>query len=119
MGGDGRPGSLRNVWSGLGLGGGGVFRQNPLTLYGSSATMTFFTPNEGEALPCIARRAWVVPFSTYNNPPGGRRALRGDCPGKRPHRGRRSLRPPRQSVEPENAAVHLRQAQLNPHHRFA
>ena len=45
--------------------------------------------------------------------------MRGDCPGKGPDRGRRPLRAPRQPLEPEDAAVHLRQAQPHPHHRPA
>ena len=45
--------------------------------------------------------------------------MRGDCPGKGPDRGRRSFRPPGQPLEPEDAAVHLRQAQPHSHHRPA
>ena len=38
---------------------------------------------------------------------------------QRPARSGRPLRPPGQPVEPEDAAVHLRQAQPDPHHRPA
>ena len=67
---------------------------------------------------CRCRYFQLTSFYLTNQP-NGRRAVRGHCPGEGPDRGRRPFRAPGQPLEPEDAAVHLRQAQPHPHHRPA
>ena len=94
-----------------------VLLGKPLTRCFQLATMPLFTP--AARAPRITRERTVSGADYRPEDTCRRRVVGGHCPSKGLDRGRCPFRTSGQPLEPEDAAVYLRQTQSHPHHRPA